>query len=371
MEQLKASTGNKKWVRRGELERERVKQIEEQEAKLETPIVEEPQAKKRKLDDPLGPAIVKRTDEELAQDAAIIVKLSHLSDAHVFRRLRALELPIRLFGEEKEQRLLRLHRAELDRPEVESEGVGNEFADLMRRGVWAREPEVPMPSVRGADRAEEFPSKEGGDRRQSEPRPETKLDKRTEDDELEKKRIHMLAIHPDNPQWTREQSIRYFFKHLLAEWEQYLEGQRDKLKPTDSMKIGMNKRDFVILEQTKQYLKPLMRQLKDRTLDPVVESALGDIMDATKAHEYQKAHDHYISIAIGKAAWPIGVTMTGIHERSAREKIQQNQVAHILNDEKARKYLQAVKRLLTFCQIRYPTDPSKSFEYHATLFETE
>ncbi len=33
-----------------------------------------------------------------------------------------------------------------------------------------------------------------------------------EEAELEKKKIHHLAMHPDNPEWSREQSIRYFFK---------------------------------------------------------------------------------------------------------------------------------------------------------------
>ena len=32
-------------------------------------------------------------------------------------------------------------------------------------------------------------------------------------------------------------------------------------------------------------------------------------------------------MAVGNAPWPIGVTMVGIHERSAREKIFSNQVA--------------------------------------------
>lgn len=31
-------------------------------------------------------------------------------------------------------------------------------------------------------------------------------------------------------------------------------------------------------------------------------------------------------MAIGNAPWPMGVTMVGIHERSAREKIFTNQV---------------------------------------------
>jgi len=50
----------------------------------------------------------------------------------------------------------------------------------------------------------------------------------------------------------------------------------------------------------------------------------------------------------------------GIHERSAREKIHSNQIAHVLNDETQRKYIQAFKRIMTFCQRKYPTDPSKT-----------
>lgn len=38
----------------------------------------------------------------------------------------------------------------------------------------------------------------------------------------------------------------------------------------------------------------------------------------------------------------------GIHERSAREKIHASQVAHVLNDESARKWIQGLKRLMTF-----------------------
>lgn len=35
---------------------------------------------------------------------------------------------------------------------------------------------------------------------------------------------------------------------------------------------------------------------------------------------------------------------SSIHERSAREKISADQVAHVLNDEVSRKYIQSLKR---------------------------
>lgn len=70
--------------------------------------------------------------------------------------------------------------------------------------------------------------------------------------------------------------------------------------------------------------------------------------------EYLKAQEYYLQLAIGNAPWPIGVTAVGIHERSSRERIHSSQVAHVLNDEKSRKYIQSLKRLMTFCQEKYP-----------------
>ena len=38
------------------------------------------------------------------------------------------------------------------------------------------------------------------------------------------------------------------------------------------------------------------------------------------------------------------IVASSIHERSAREKISSDQVAHVLNDEVSRKYIQSLKR---------------------------
>ena len=59
-----------------------------------------------------------------------------------------------------------------------------------------------------------------------------------------------------------------------------------------------------------------------------------------------QANDAYLEMAIGNAPWPIGVTMVGIHARTGREKIFARNVAHVLNDETQRKYIQ-VKSLLS------------------------
>lgn len=51
--------------------------------------------------------------------------------------------------------------------------------------------------------------------------------------------------------------------------------------------------------------------------------------------------------------------MVGIHERSGRAKIFTSQIAHIMNDESQKLYIQSFKRLLTFCQKKFPANPSK------------
>ena len=117
---------------------------------------------------------------------------------------------------------------------------------------------------------------------------------------------------------------------------------------------------------------------------------VAEIVHHMQKRQYQRANDAYLRLSIGNAPWPIGVTMVGwvsftislldplktrprIHERSAREKISTDQVAHVLNDEVSRKYIQSLKRsttskptlpldltdlfrLLTFSQTKYPPD---------------
>ncbi len=65
-----------------------------------------------------------------------------------------------------------------------------------------------------------------------------------------------------------------------------------------------------------------------------------DITQYLLDRNYLKANDAYLEMAIGNAAWPIGVTMVGIHARTGREKIFDRNVAHVLNDETQRKYIQ-------------------------------
>lgn len=117
--------------------------------------------------------------------------------------------------------------------------------------------------------------------------------------------------------------------------------------------------------QTQVYLKPLLRKLKSHTLPEDISDSLTEIVEHLLNRNYLKASDAYLQMAIGNAPWPIGVTMVGIHARTGREKIFSKNVAHVMNDETQRKYIQALKRLMTKCQEYFPTDPSRCVEYAA------
>jgi len=84
------------------------------------------------------------------------------------------------------------------------------------------------------------------------------------------------------------------------------------------------------------------------------------IVKNLKTRNYVAANDAYYRMAIGNAAWPMGVTNVGIHERTSREKIATADIAHVLNDDTQRKYIQAIKRMMTFVQQQNPQVPSKS-----------
>lgn len=157
-------------------------------------------------------------------------------------------------------------------------------------------------------------------------------------------------------------------------------------------------------KQTRNNLKPLIRLLKAKKAEKDILRRVEKIVDKCLEREYVEANEEYMMLAIGtlftvnhfihvylvdvinlciatnshevlesshhttriftrhdvgNSAWPMGVTMVGIHERAGREKIFSQSVAHVLNNEEQRKYVQALKRIMTFCQTKYPNVPSK------------
>ncbi|KAG5981101.1 hypothetical protein E4U55_003315 [Claviceps digitariae] len=149
----------------------------------------------------------------------------------------------------------------------------------------------------------------------------------------------------DGRKWLFRQLASYF-SMVLAAYERTMEEERND---TSASKTAYN-----VMVQTRENMKPLFRRfetgdLQDSLLEPIVQ-----IVKALQERRYVDANDDYLRLSIGKAAWPIGVTMVGIHERSAREKLHNGEKGHVMGDEVTRKILQSIKRCLTFAQVRWP-----------------
>mmetsp|Transcript_24185 Transcript_24185/g.45472 ORF Transcript_24185/g.45472 Transcript_24185/m.45472 type:complete len:383 (+) Transcript_24185:253-1401(+) len=163
----------------------------------------------------------------------------------------------------------------------------------------------------------------------------------------------------DESLWDSNKIIYYYFKRLLKSWESDLLARTE-----EERKTSRGKMEKITFNQCKDYIKPLFKQLRLGTLDPSMESSILKIVSYCRSGEFVKANDCYIDIAIGRAAWPIGVTMVGIHARAGREKLAENKVAHVMNSEMSRKYLTSVKRLVSYEQgRRKDVDPSKKVQF--------
>lgn len=264
--------------------------------------------------------------------------LKLMSYDEVTRSLRSFGLPIRLFGEASDDfaRLTRLHAAMQGREAAmigESEkdefalGSGHGTRNIfLERGDDEEEPDIP----------------------QKKKQLELENDKEATANPNVKNNSQEEAVDPPK-------KIYRYFKSLIRQWEDTL-AQR----PESQRRTAAGKNETKTLKQCKDYIRPLFQLCKSRQLELDLQTHLFNIVTYCEQGEFVKAHDAYMDVAIGRAAWPIGVTMVGIHARSGRAKIESSNVAHVMNSEMHRKYLTSVKRLMSFAQkMRPDVDPSK------------
>ncbi|EDW39121.1 GL13914 [Drosophila persimilis] len=260
-----------------------------------------------------------------------------LPRTEVIRRLRERGEPILIFGETEPEAFDRLRQCEISQPEA-NRGFRNDFQEAMEQ-------------VDAAYLQEMFANA-----------PTAKEDKKSDLAELDEsvswESIQTMAQKMGRNKDYDMDVIITLLTFLLKLWnDQIATYSKHEIMST---KVKMTR---VIYTQTKEYVKPLFRKLKHHTLPEDILDSLRDIVKHLLNRNYITASDAYLEMAIGNAPWPIGVTMVGIHARTGREKIFSKNVAHVMNDETQRKYIQGLKRLMTKCQEYFPTDPSKCVEY--------
>ena len=283
---------------------------------------------------------LKRSDSQSEGRSSNIDTLKQLTAQEVTVTLRRFGLPVRLFGESSTDILNRLADAMQGR-EAAMIGQGEEDEFLLdsahrTRNVFLEKDhngDETAPAVAAAAGAHS-----------------PRQDANSSATIAASSPKHEKEVTNDPP----KQIYRYF-KSLLKSWENDLALRPDAIKRT-----AAGKNETKTLKQCKDYIRPLFQMCKRRELEDNMQSHLLKIVIYCEAGEFVKAHDAYIDVAIGRAAWPIGVTMVGIHARSGREKIGSANVAHVMNSELHRKCLTSVKRLMSYDQRkRVDVDPSK------------
>lgn len=296
----------------------------------------------------------------------------------VIKKLRDRNEPILLFGEGEIEAFRRLRKLEILEPDATDKGLRNDFQvfyfrdslyylTLFNFGVFSFQ--EAMEKVDAAYLQEIVKSGSSGSTRDGDKKKgahdvkfeemNTTIEQILDDAEyLGKQR----KKGPENESTIMPKSdchvILKFLKYLLELWGRKLNDRSESEKRSTQGKIVT-----AIYTQTQNYLKPLFKTLIKETVADDILKHLILIIKLMLERNYVKANDAYLQMAIGNAPWPIGVTMVGIHARTGREKIFAQNIAHVLNDETQRKYIQALKRLMTQCQKMFPTDPSRCVEY--------
>ncbi|THH16675.1 hypothetical protein EW146_g4022 [Bondarzewia mesenterica] len=329
----------KKYMRRGDIER--LKEEEEQKAREAERLAKaERNADSTKLKVPTSRSLSasphpngsrSRSTASPQPDGVVPTATFNISNEETVRRLRAKGQPILLFGESDKERRLRLRALELIEEKGHDRAGGqNDFRKALE-------------DVESAER--ELKDRNSGADETS--RGKRKGDAGAGEGEGAVLDLELVKTDPDK----LYPIIYYALKRTLKEWEESLGERPEHVKRSTQGKLAA-----ATQMQSAEYLKPLFKIIRSRSLPPDMLLRMAEIVHYMQKRQYQRANDSYLRLSIGNAPWPIGVTMVGIHERSAREKISSDQVAHVLNDEVSRKYIQSLKRLLTFSQTKYPPE---------------
>ncbi|RNA23163.1 pre-mRNA-splicing factor 18 [Brachionus plicatilis] len=315
--------GQKKYFKRGDFDDILTKRFIEQNLKNAT----ESDESSRDSHDLNSKADKNREKEDLEKKI--------LPRHEVVRRLKERGEPIRLFGETDLECYKRLNLIETSEPK--ENGMRNDF----RMAIEKSEQENLNELMKTVDTDEL----------------KNQMDVEVKDDGIDFNEIVELSKKAREKN-IDSQLVLKFIKFLVKQWGKNLNSRTLDEKLTVRGKI-----ETALHSQTSLYLKPLCRKLKARVLPDDILDSLVKICLQLIERNYIKANEYFLEMAIGNAPWPIGATMVGIHARPGRERIASKHVAHVLNDETQRKYIQAVKRLISKCQQYYPTDPSRCVEY--------
>lgn len=347
--------GTSRFIRQSDIIKSREKELEEAQKKLDEEKEEKINIRRQEEE---KNQLSKQLKESKFETSAPLSsdKYKSLNIKQVKQRLRDLGQPVTLFGENESERRSRLSAiVSDDRNHNEDDFRYNSATGNKGKQVTSqlKADEEDEEEFEEDDRVERARERDGAQATVS-----ADIDSDDEDDKLngktagpstgyivDGKRIQFSKI----PNLAPDKIVYKYFRSLLKEWEWDLNARDDSEKMTSKGKM-----DTKTQKQCKDYIRPLFKLCKRKQVPADISFKLLEMVQFCEEGNFRVAHDRYISTAIGNAAWPIGLTMVGIHERSGREKISTSKVAHVMNNELQRKYLTSVKRLMTYAQKKRP-----------------
>lgn len=333
IEETKLLTNQKKFFKRGDLEQKLTDDFNKKRSEDDA----EKQRKDESDQEKDYQSKSERAKNALKKDEGSEKKIIPRNE--VIKRLRNRNQPIRFFGESDLDGMKRLKM--IESTETQTDGMRNDFKAAMDQTEQESVNEI-MNSVKTE---------------------ETNTEADVLNEEIDFNEILDLS-KKQREKNTDSLLVLKYIKMVCKKWGQELNHRVRDLKLSIKGRI-----ETALHAQTVSHLKPLCRKLKTKTLPDDILDSLTQICLELIDRNYIKANQHFLEMAIGNAPWPIGATMVGIHARPGRERISSKRVAHVLNDETQRKYIQGIKRLISKCQQYFVTDPSRCVEY--SLVATE
>jgi len=227
-----------------------------------------------------------------------------LTSYEITTRLRSIGQPIRLFGEsltddtQREARLLQTQQS------IQKALSGKSDMDDFRlgsghgiRNTFLQEDEETNQKNKSLEKSTDNRkqnSKDGNKSNGNITNINADNNRQQEENEIE------LAKDP-------HKHIYKFFKNHLKLWEADLLERPDHVRRT-----AAGKNETKTLKQCRDYIRPLFKLCKTRRLEPFLLESIHKIVLHCQEGEFVFANNVYNDVAIGRAAWPIGVTMVSM-----------------------------------------------------------
>jgi pre-mRNA-splicing factor 18 len=303
-----------KYIKRGQLDKLEQEKYYAEQAKLD----EERILKKQKISQSIIDVSLLKPKKDVAFDL-------NVDKAIAIKFLRERGEPILLFGETDQERVLRL-KGIIEKYESNPELTLNQLFQVAEQEILSKDLlNEKLEKVQHVDTEADI---------------DTTLISTSLLETDESKVLYLIGV---------------YFRRLIKEWGIYLDARSD-----DEKRSPQGKLITATHAQSLQSMKHFFKAMRKKALPVDVIWRITEICTYLQQREYMMANDSYLRLAIGNSAWPIGVVSVCMHERPSDDKTQTT-VAHALNDEKQRKYIQSIKRLMTFAQTKWPNaDVSKN-----------